>query len=88
MAFSAMTDYGLVAWIDLATAYGGSGLLQTSEICKRHRIPERSEQISVADIEACLEGDGRHERKGTVRIPNVWHSALWINALTRPGLQS
>ena len=99
MAFSAKTEYGLVALIDLATAYSGGGLLQTSEICKRHGIPERyleqmltslrkggylksirgprggfqlsrpPEQISVADIETCFEGDGRHDRKGDRHDP-------------------
>ena len=99
MAFSAKTEYGLVALIDLATAYGGGGLLQTSEICKRHGIPERyleqmltalrkagllksirgprggfqlarpPEQITVAEIEACLEGESRYERKGDRQDP-------------------
>jgi Rrf2 family protein len=41
MAFSAKTEYGLVALIDLADAYAGGGLVQTGEICRRHRIPER-----------------------------------------------
>lgn len=41
MAFSAKTEYGLVALIDLADAYASGGLVQTGEICRRHRIPER-----------------------------------------------
>lgn len=41
MAFSAKSEYGLVALIDLAEAYSGGGLLQTSEISRRHGIPER-----------------------------------------------
>ena len=41
MAFSAKTEYGLVALIDLADAYASGGLVQTGEICRRHQIPER-----------------------------------------------
>lgn len=41
MAFSAKTEYGLVALIDLADAYADGALVQTGEICRRHRIPER-----------------------------------------------
>ena len=41
MAFSAKTEYGLVALIELAASYGSSDLLQTAEICRRHGIPER-----------------------------------------------
>lgn len=41
MAFSAKTEYGLVALIDLADAYATGALVQTGEICKRHQIPER-----------------------------------------------
>ena len=94
MAFSAKTEYGLVALLDLATAHPSGGLVQTGEICRRHAIPERyleqmltalrkggflksirgprggfqlsrpPEQITVADVEACLEGDASAERKG------------------------
>lgn len=94
MAFSAKTEYGLVALIELAAAHGTGALLQTGEICRRHGIPERYlEQmltalrkggflhsirgprggfqlaqdpatITVAAVEACLEGDSRLERKG------------------------
>ncbi|MBM5808680.1 MAG: Rrf2 family transcriptional regulator [Cyanobacteria bacterium M_surface_7_m2_040] len=94
MAFSAKTEYGLVALIELAAAHGSGELLQTGEICRRHGIPERYlEQmltalrkggfllsirgprggfqlaqdpatITVAAVEACLEGDSRLERKG------------------------
>jgi Rrf2 family protein len=41
VAFSAKTQYGLVALMDLATAYPGGELVQTGEICRRHAIPER-----------------------------------------------
>lgn len=41
MVFSAKTEYGLVALIDLAAAYGTGELLQTGEICRRHGMPER-----------------------------------------------
>ncbi|MEX0589261.1 MAG: Rrf2 family transcriptional regulator [Cyanobium sp.] len=41
MAFSAKTEYGLVALIDLAGAYASGTLIQTGEICRRHAIPER-----------------------------------------------
>ncbi|MEB3353697.1 MAG: Rrf2 family transcriptional regulator [Cyanobacteriota bacterium] len=94
MAFSAKTEYGLVALLDLATAYPSGTLVQTGEICRRHAIPERyleqmltalrkggllksirgprggfqlvrsPDQITVAEIEACLEGEPREERKG------------------------
>lgn len=94
MAFSAKTEYGLVALLDLATAYPSGALVQTGEICRRHAIPERyleqmltalrkggllksirgprggfqlvrsPDQITVAEIEACLEGEPREERKG------------------------
>jgi Rrf2 family cysteine metabolism transcriptional repressor len=98
-AFSAKTEYGLVALIDLATAYASGELLQTGEICRRHGMPERyleqmltalrkggflksirgprggfqlarpPEQISVADVETCLEGDGRSDHKGDRQDP-------------------
>lgn len=94
VGFSAKTEYGLVALLDLATAYPSGALVQTGEICRRHAIPERyleqmltalrkggylksirgprggfqlscpPGQITVADVEACLEGDGNSERKG------------------------
>ena len=41
MPFSAKTEYGLVALMDLATAYATGDLVQTGEICRRHAIPER-----------------------------------------------
>ncbi|MDA1246410.1 MAG: Rrf2 family transcriptional regulator [Cyanobacteria bacterium] len=41
MGFSAKTQYGLVALLDLAGAYDSGALVQTGEICKRHSIPER-----------------------------------------------
>lgn len=41
MGFSAKTQYGLVALIDLAGAHATGALVQTGEICKRHAIPER-----------------------------------------------
>ena len=94
VAFSAKTEYGLVALIDLASAFATGELVQTGEICRRHGMPERyleqmltalrkggflksirgprggfqlaraPEQITVADVEACLEGESRSERKG------------------------
>jgi Rrf2 family protein len=99
VAFSAKTEYGLVALLDLATAYPSGELVQTGEICRRHAIPERyleqmltalrkggylksirgprggfqlsrpPEQISVADVEACLEGEGITDRKGERHDP-------------------
>lgn len=41
MVFSARTDYGLIALLDLAEASGSGQLLQTHEIASRHSIPER-----------------------------------------------
>lgn len=41
MVFSAKTEYGLVALIDLAGAYATGERVQTGEICRRHGIPER-----------------------------------------------
>jgi Rrf2 family cysteine metabolism transcriptional repressor len=41
MVFSAKTDYGLIALLDLAEASGSGQLLQTREISARHAIPER-----------------------------------------------
>ena len=41
MAFSAKTEYGLVALMDLASAHATGELVQTGEICRRHAIPER-----------------------------------------------
>jgi Rrf2 family protein len=41
MVFSARTDYGLIALMDLAEASGSGLLLQTHEIAARHAIPER-----------------------------------------------
>lgn len=94
MSFSAKTEYGLVALIELAAAHGSGELLQTGEICRRHGIPERyleqmltalrkagllrsirgprggfalardPASISVADVEACLEGEVQSDRKG------------------------
>ncbi|MCT0225897.1 Rrf2 family transcriptional regulator [Synechococcus sp. CS-1328] len=94
MAFSAKTEYGLVALIDLAAAYATGELLQTGEICRRHGMPERyleqmltalrkggylssirgprggfqlvrsPEQITIAEVEQCLEGETRMERQG------------------------
>lgn len=94
MTFSAKTEYGLVALIDLAAAYPTGERVQTGEICRRHGIPERyleqmltalrkggylisirgpkggyqlarsPEQITIAEVEACLGGDSRAERQG------------------------
>jgi Rrf2 family cysteine metabolism transcriptional repressor len=41
MPFTAKTEYGLVALIDLAESYASGSLVQSGEICQRHRIPER-----------------------------------------------
>lgn len=41
MGFSAKTDYGLIALMDLAECSGSGQLLQTREISARHGIPER-----------------------------------------------
>lgn len=41
MGFSAKTEYGLVALIDLAAAYATGERVQTGEICRRHGMPER-----------------------------------------------
>jgi Rrf2 family cysteine metabolism transcriptional repressor len=41
MVFSAKTDYGLIALMDLAEASGSGQLLQTHDISCRHSIPER-----------------------------------------------
>ena len=41
MAFSAKTEYGLVALIDLAAAHATGERVQTGEICRRHGMPER-----------------------------------------------
>ena len=41
MVFSAKTDYGLIALMDLAESSGSGQLLQTREISCRHAIPER-----------------------------------------------
>lgn len=95
MAFSAKTEYGLVALIDLAAVHDSGTVLQAGEICRRHGIPERyleqllttlrkggflrsirgprggfqlsrsPEQITVAEVEARLEGEIRLVRKGT-----------------------
>ena len=92
--FSAKTDYGLVALIELAAAYPTGERVQTGEICHRHAMPERyleqmltalrkggllvsvrgpkggyqltrsPELITAAEVEDCLEGDARVERRG------------------------
>ena len=41
MVFSAKTEYGLVALIDLAAAHATGERVQTGEICRRHGMPER-----------------------------------------------
>lgn len=49
MSFSAKTEYGLVALIDLATAHATGDRVQTGEICRRHGIPDRYlEQLLTA----------------------------------------
>jgi len=94
MAFSAKTEYGLVALMELAAAHATGTRVQTGEICRRHGMPERyleqmltalrkggylasvrgpkggyqltraPESITIAEVEACLEGDSRSERQG------------------------
>lgn len=41
MPFSAKTEYGLVALLDLAAAQATGERVQTGEICRRHGMPER-----------------------------------------------
>ncbi|QPN69817.1 Rrf2 family transcriptional regulator [Synechococcus sp. CBW1108] len=41
MVFSAKTEYGLVALIDLAAVYATGERVQTGEISRRHGMPER-----------------------------------------------
>ncbi|QVL53051.1 MAG: Rrf2 family transcriptional regulator [Cyanobium sp. M30B3] len=85
MAFNSRTAYGLVALLDLASAYTTGERVQTKAICHRHGLPERyleqmltalrkggflasvrgprggyqltrsPRQITVAEVEACLE---------------------------------
>ena len=94
MGFSAKTEYGLVALLDLAAAQATGELLQTREIGRSHGIPERyleqmltalrkagylkslrgphggfqlarsPEQITIAEVEECLEGESHSERQG------------------------
>jgi Rrf2 family protein len=94
MGFSAKTEYGLVALLDLAAAHATGELLQTREIGRSHGIPERyleqmlttlrkagflksvrgphggfqlarvPEEITIASVEACLEGETRNDRQG------------------------
>jgi Rrf2 family cysteine metabolism transcriptional repressor len=97
--FSARTQYGLVALIDLAAVYASGDRLQTGEICRRHGMPERyleqmltalrkggyltsvrgprggyqlsraPDQITVAEVETCLEGESQVERQGARDSP-------------------
>ena len=99
MAFSAKTEYGLIALIDLADAHGTGALLQTGDICRRHGIPLRyleqmltalrkggfltsirgprggfqlvrtPEEITIAAVEICLEGEPSNERQGDREDP-------------------
>lgn len=41
MAFSAKTEYGLLALIELAGLYGSGGVMQVGEIAARQGIPDR-----------------------------------------------
>ena len=41
MAFSAKTEYGLVALIEIAAKYGTGGVTQVAEIAARQTIPDR-----------------------------------------------
>lgn len=95
--FSAKTEYGLVALVELAAAYASGERLQTGEICGRHGMPERyleqmltalrkggflvsvrgprggyqltrsPDQITVAEVEDCLERDARSDREDRSR---------------------
>lgn len=99
MPFSAKTEYGLVALIDLAAAHATGELVQTGEICRRHGMPERyleqmlttlrkggflqsirgpkggfrlarsPELITIAEVEACLDGEAGTDRQGNRRSP-------------------
>jgi len=99
MGFSAKTEYGLIALMDLAALHPAAGLLQTREISRDHGIPERyleqmltalrkagflksvrgphggfrlarvPEEINVAEIEACLEGETVVDRQGSREDP-------------------
>jgi len=99
MGFSAKTEYGLIALMDLAALHPTAGLLQTREISCDHGIPERyleqmlttlrkagflksvrgphggfrlarnPEEINVAEIEACLEGETVVDRQGSREDP-------------------
>jgi Rrf2 family protein len=50
MGFSAKTDYGLVALMELAAAYPSGTLVQSGEICRRHGIPERYLEQLLTDL--------------------------------------
>ena len=41
MAFSSKTDYGLVALIELGSAFPSGGVMQVAEIAARQSIPDR-----------------------------------------------
>ena len=41
MAFSAKTEYGLVALVELASIHASGGVLQVAEIALRQNIPDR-----------------------------------------------
>jgi Rrf2 family protein len=41
VAFSSKTDYGLVALIELGSAYPSGGVMQVAEIAARQSIPDR-----------------------------------------------
>jgi Rrf2 family protein len=99
MPFSSRTEYGLVALLDLASAYASGQRLQTKAICQRHGMPERyleqmltalrkagflasvrgprggyqllrsPEQITVADVEHCLESEAPPARQSEARNP-------------------
>lgn len=99
MGFSAKTEYGLVALLDLASIHPSGQRLQTREIGRGHGIPERyleqmltslrkagflksvrgphggfqlarpPEQIRIAEVEACLEGDVALDRQGNQDDP-------------------
>lgn len=65
MAFSAKTEYGVVALIELAGIHGTGGVLQVSEIAARQNIPERYlEQMLTSLRKAALLRSIRGPRGG------------------------
>lgn len=50
MAFSSKTDYGLVALIELGSAYPSGGVMQVAEISARQSIPDRYLEQMLATL--------------------------------------